>query len=90
MTIEALDNAIAKHPFKPKGIKVGAELYRKLQQAGRITEKTALFGTVDLGLDFPVINENIVVWLDLAIGENDFILPLGLAQMWQQDRSGRG
>lgn len=37
--IATLDNAIANHPFHPKGIKVGPELMKALREENCITEK---------------------------------------------------
>jgi hypothetical protein len=75
MTIADVDAALSEQLIKPKGIKVGVELFQALKQAGRITMKPGIFGSVDCGLDFPVMNENIFVWPDVDMGQNDFMMP---------------
>jgi len=37
--VESLDQAISNHPFRPKGIKVGTELWKVLNETGRIKWK---------------------------------------------------
>ncbi|MEZ5542901.1 MAG: hypothetical protein R3F42_12800 [Pseudomonadota bacterium] len=74
-----LDQAISNHPFRPKGIKVGTELWKALNETGRIKWKHGYIeGIADSGIDFPVLDENIFVHVDPDLRDWDYVLPRGL------------
>ena len=76
MPISILDQAIASHPFSPKGIKVDLELWKQLVASERIEWKHGyLEGIIDSGIDLPVINGKIFVHVDPDLGDFSFQLP---------------
>lgn len=76
MPVDLLDQAIQDHSFRPKGIKVGSELWRTLVAAGRIKWKRGyLEGVMDSGIDFPVLDEDIFVHVAPELDDDDFLLP---------------
>ena len=59
MLVNNLDLAITAHPFSPKGLKVGSELWKQLVVADRIKWKRGyIFGITDSGFDFPVLRRH--------------------------------
>lgn len=76
MTVSILDQAIASHPFFPKGIKVSSELWKNLVTAERIKWKRGhLEGVIDSGIDFPVLNEKIFVHVAPELNDLAYELP---------------
>lgn len=76
MTVSILDQAIASHPFCPKGIKVGSELWKDLVMAGRIEWKRVyLEGVIDSEIDFPVLNAKIFVHVAPELNDLAYELP---------------
>ena len=76
--VGTLDQAIANHSFRPKGIKVGTELWKALSKAGRIKWKRGYIeGITDSGIDFPVLDENIFVHVDPDLQDGSYVLPQG-------------
>jgi len=76
MPVSVLDQAIASHPFCPKGIKVGSELWKSLVAAGRIKWKRGyLEGVIDSGIDFPVLDEKIFVHVAPELDDFTYELP---------------
>ncbi len=76
MPVNVLDQAISSSAIPPKGIKVGTELWKKLNGAGRITWKRGyLEGVVDSGIDFPVLNGNIFVHVAPELNDMGYDLP---------------
>ena len=76
MPVTVLDQAIASHPFRPKGIKVGSGLWKNLVAAGRIKWKREyLEGVIDSGIDFPVLDENIFVHVSPELDDFAYELP---------------
>lgn|GEM_PF-1723008 len=76
--VETLGETIANHPFRPKGIKVGTELWKALNETGRIKWKRGYIeGIADSGIDFPVLDENIFVHVDPDLRGWDYDLPQG-------------
>lgn len=79
MSINALDQAITSHPFRPKGIKVGFDLWKNLTNAGRIKWKRGYIeGVIDSKIDFPVLNEEIFVHVAPELENLEFELPQSL------------
>lgn len=73
-----LDHAISNHPFRPKEVKVGIELWKALKQAGRITWKRGSFeGVMDSEFDAPVLDESIFVHVDPELKDWGYIVPQG-------------
>ena len=76
MPVTVLDQEIASHPFRPKGIKVGSGLWKNLVAAGRIKWKREyLEGVIDSGIDFPVLDENIFVHVSPELDDFAYELP---------------
>lgn len=76
MPVNVLDQAVASHPFRPKGIKVGTELWKNLVATGRIQWKRGyLEGVIDSETDFPVLDENIFVHVAPELNDCAFELP---------------
>lgn len=82
--IAVLDDALDNHPFRPKGIKVGPELWKALHGEGRITTKPGKLTCrsapdakeeVYSGLDFPFINDDIHITPDLSLDDFGYALP---------------
>jgi hypothetical protein len=74
--IEALDQAIASHPFRPKGIRVGIELFKSLKSAGRIKSQSMYFeGVIASGETRPVLDDDIFVVMDSGLGDCEYRLP---------------
>lgn len=76
MPVSVLDQSIASHPFRPKGIKVGTELWKSLVATGRLKWKRGyLEGVIDSGIDFPILDENIFVHVAPELNDYAFELP---------------
>lgn len=76
--LETLDQAISGHSFRPTGIKVGTELWKALNEKGRIKWKRGYIeGIADSGIDFPVLDENIFVHVDPDLRDWGYVLPRG-------------
>jgi hypothetical protein len=76
MPISVLDQAIASHSFRPKGIKVGSELWKQLVAAGRIKwVRGYIEGVTDSGIDFPALDGNIFVHVSPELGDLQYELP---------------
>ncbi|MCY1224067.1 hypothetical protein [Achromobacter veterisilvae] len=77
-SITVLDQAIAEHKFRPKGIKIGQDLWSALNAADRIKWKRGyLEGMVDSHIDFPVLDENIFVHVSPELDGHGYDLPQG-------------
>lgn len=71
-----VDEALNAHPFRPKGIKVGSEVWKALNADGRITWKRGyLEGAIDSEIDFPVLDEDIFVRIDPELDDLEVSLP---------------
>lgn len=76
MPINTLDQAIASHSFRPKGIKVGSGLWKQLVAAGRIKwVRGHIEGVVDSGIDFPTLDGNIFVHVSPELDDLQYELP---------------
>ena len=76
MPITIMDHAIAEHSFRPKGIKVGTELWKSLVAENRIEWKRGyLEGAIDSEIDFPVLDQDIFVHVAPELDEDSFQLP---------------
>ncbi|NOT65331.1 MAG: hypothetical protein HOP06_04750 [Methylotenera sp.] len=76
MSVSNLDQAIASHPFFPKGIKVGSKLWKDLVVAGRIKWKRGYIeGVIDSGIDFPTLDEKIFVHVEPELDDLSYELP---------------
>lgn len=76
MPISILDNAITNHTFRPKGIKVGIELWKALKAAERIEWKRGYIeGAIESGIDFPVIDGDIFVHVDPELRDFGYQFP---------------
>ncbi|MBL4791312.1 MAG: hypothetical protein JKY60_20460 [Kordiimonadaceae bacterium] len=74
--ITKLDNAIKRHRFKPKGVKVSHELFSALSKADRIEMKrTHIWGVIDMGFDLPFINGDTYLIADMSLNDDEFELP---------------
>ena len=75
-SISVLDQAIDGHSFRPKGIKVGRDLWRALTAANRIKWKPGyLEGVVDSQIDFPILDEDIFVHVSPELDGYGYDLP---------------
>ena len=73
---QVLDEALSAHPFRPKGIKAGSELWKALNQAGRIKWRRGYIeGVLDSGIDIPVLDEDIFVHVDPELDDWSYDLP---------------
>lgn len=76
MPISVLDRAIASHPFRPKGIEVGPELWKQLVSAGRIKwVRGYIEGVSDSGVDFPALDGNVFVHVAPELDDLQYELP---------------
>lgn len=70
------DSAVANLGFKPKGVKVGAELYKELVHGGRVERQRALIGGIlDIGLELPYLDGDIYVHVDPELDDWAYELP---------------
>ncbi|MFN4327650.1 MAG: hypothetical protein ACK4FF_02135 [Limnobacter sp.] len=71
-----LDQAIAAHPFYPKAIKVGSQLWKDLAAAGRIKWKRGYIeGVIDSKVDFPTLDERIFLHVSPELDDLSYELP---------------
>lgn len=73
MSVAKLDQAIKNHPFRPKGIKVGDQLYKSLFSLG-IIKKTQI-ETMGITLNESMLDGEIWITVDESLPGNDFELP---------------
>jgi len=78
--IKNLDKAISNSKSKPKGIKVGVDLWKELNANGRIKWKRGVLvfkndPQIDSELDFPMINEDIFVHVAPELDDLSYELP---------------
>ena len=76
MTVTELDESIASHPFRPKGIKIGAGLLKSLCDAGRVEMKRGyLEGVLDSQTDFHVLDDDIFITVSFELNDFEYELP---------------
>ena len=76
MNIEKIEDAIKNHSPRPKGIKVGTELYKEMVSKNKIKWKRGYIkGVIDTETDYPIFDENIFVHVDPYLDDYDFELP---------------
>lgn len=63
--IQALDTAITNHPFRPKGMMAGVELFDALKASGRVQRKEGMW----------YLDDDIFVSIDNAAEALAFDLP---------------
>ncbi len=74
--VSQFDNAIKALGFKPKGVKVGYELYKLLKSSDRVEQKKALLGGVlDIGLKLPYLDGDIHVHIDPDLDDWGYEMP---------------
>ena len=71
--IERIDNEIENRATNRFGIKFSPELYRELQNSGRIALKTfTVSGTGAFPLEFPAYDGNVVAWCDFEMDDYEY------------------
>ncbi len=76
MALEDLDKAIERLAFRPKGIKVGRELFKELYKSGRLTENVDMFCGMPPGVRGWFLDSDIYVLYDpYYLGDLEFELP---------------
>ncbi len=76
MPTQVFDDALSNHSFRPKGIKVSADLWCELNRKGRIKWKRGyLEGVIDSGIDLPVLDDDIFIHLDPDLDNFYFTFP---------------
>lgn len=74
--ISSFDSAVGNLGFRPKGVKVGQELYRQLKEYGRVEKKRALLGGVlDMGMELPFLDGDIHVHIGPELDDWDYEMP---------------